>query len=261
MYHFDFKNWKGTEKCTAALAVLLAALTVLLRAVPGVSFSASLCLLGSAVCLALLWLSRMRRRHRVWKWLLRLAQVGLAVLILGLSALEVWIVRTGEMSESGQSVDAVIVLGAGVNGSTPSVALQTRIDAAAEYLAAHPGIPVVLSGGQEPGEHISEAQAMFNALTAQGIAPERLILEEASTNTRENLENSLALLPDASSSSIAVVTNDFHMARVQLLLRACGADAAEQVPARLPWWWLSANYYVRETFAIVKDMVLTPLTA
>ena len=253
MYHLDFKNWKMTEKCTAVLAVLLAALTILLRTVPGVSFSASLCLLGAAACLALLWLSRMRHRHRVWKWLLRLAQVALAVLILGLSALEVWIVRTGEMPESGQPVDAVIVLGAGVNGSTPSVALQTRIDAAADYLAAHPDIPAVLSGGQGPGEHISEAQAMFNALTARGIDPERLILEEASTNTRENLENSLALLPDASRSRIAVVTNDFHMARVRLLMTAYSSEQVVQVPAELPWWWLSANYYVRESFAVVKD--------
>lgn len=255
MYHFDFKNWKMTEKLTAALATLLAALTILLRTVPGVSFSANLSLLGMAGCLALLWLSRMGR-HRGWKLLLRLAQVALAVLVLGLAALEVWIVRIGETDEGSQAADAVIVLGAGVNGTTPSVALQTRINAAAAYLTAHPDVPAVLSGGQGPGEAITEAQAMFNALTAQGIDPERLILEEASTNTRENLENSLALLGEAAQGTVAVVTNDFHMARVRLLLTDCGPEQVVQVPAELPWWWLSANYYLRESFAVVKDALL-----
>lgn len=262
MYHFDLKNWKLTEKCTLGLAALLAALTIVLRTVPGVSFSANLSLLGMVICLALLWLSRMGRRHRVWKLLLRLAQVGLAVLVICLSALEIYILRVGERTPTNsRPVDAVIVLGAGVNGTTPSMALQTRINAAADYLAAHPETTAILSGGQGPGEAISEAQAMFNALTALGIDPDRLILEEQSTNTRENLENSLALLPDVHHSTVAIVTNDFHMARVRLLLNAYTLGGVEQVPAELPWWWLSANYYVRETFAIVKDMVLTPLLA
>lgn len=262
MYHFDFKNWKMTEKLTAALAVLLAALTILLRTVPGVSFSANLSLLGMVICLALLWLSRMGRRHRVWKLLLRLAQVGLAVLVICLSALEIYILRVGERTPTdSRPVDTVIVLGAGVNGTTPSMALQTRINAAVGYLAAHPETTAILSGGQGPGENITEAQSMFNALTALGIDPDRLILEEASTNTRENLENSLALLPDVHHSTVVIVTNDFHMARVRLLLSTYGLGGVEQVPAELPWWWLSANYYVRETFAIVKDMVLTPLLA
>lgn len=256
MYHFDFKNWKMTEKLTAVLAVLLAALTILLRTVPGVSFSADLSLLGMAGCLALLWLSRMGRCHRVWKLLLRLAQAALAVLVLGLAVLEVQIVRIGETDESSQAADAVIVLGAGVNGTTPSVALQTRIDAAADYLTAHPDVPAVLSGGQGPGEAITEAQTMFNALTARGIAPDRLILEEASANTRENLKNSLALLGEAAQGTVAVVTNDFHMARVRLLLTDCGPEQVVQVPAELPWWWLSANYYLRESFAVVKDALL-----
>ena len=107
--------------------------------------------------------------------MLRIAQIGLAALVLGLSAVEVWVIRAGHRDESAQPADAVIVLGAGVNGTTSSVALQTRIDAAERYLKAHPDIPAVLSGGQGPGEDISEARAMYNALTARGIDPERLI--------------------------------------------------------------------------------------
>ena len=261
MYHIHFNRWKPSEKLTALLAALLALLTILLRTLPGVSFSANLCLLGMAACLGLLFLSRMGQRRRGWKILLRIAQTGLALLVITLAAVEVWVIRIGQRNDAARPADAVIVLGAGVNGTTPSLALQTRINAAESYLKANPGIPAVLSGGQGPGEDISEARAMFDALTARGIDPERLILEEQSGNTRQNLQNSLALLPDDYHKTVAIVTNDFHMGRVRLLLNAAGPGRVVQVPARLPWRWLSVNYYLRESFAVVNDLVIRPLLA
>ena len=260
MYHIHFNRWKPAEKLTALLAVLLASLTILLRTVPGVSFSANLCLLCMAACLGLLFLSRMGQRRQGWKILLRIAQAALALLVIALAAVEFWVIRTGQRDDAAKPADAVIVLGAGVNGTTPSMALQTRIDAAERYLKVHPDIPAVLSGGQGAGEDISEAQAMYDALTARGIDPERLIREEQSANTRQNLENSLALLPDSYHKTVAIVTNDFHMARVKLLLSADGPGRVVQVPAKLPWW-LSVNYYLRESFAVVNDLVIRPLLA
>ena len=261
MNEHTFFEWKRSERLTAALALVFCLLGLGLQRLPGVSFSGKLSWGLALVCLVLLGLSRLSRRHRGWKILLRIAQIGLAALVLGLSAVEVWVIRTGHRDESAQPADAVIVLGAGVNGTTPSVALQTRIDAAERYLKAHPDIPAVLSGGQGPGEDISEARAMYDALTDRGIDPERLILEEQSANTRQNLQNSLALLPDDYHKTVAIVTNDFHMGRVRLLLNAAGPGRVVQVPAKLPWWWLSANYYLRESFAVVNDQVVRPLLA
>ena len=259
MNEHTFFEWKRSERLTAALALVFCLLGLGLQRLPGVGFSGKLSWGLALVCLVLLGLSRLSRRHRGWKILLRIAQIGLAALVLGLSA--VWVIRAGHRDESAQPADVVIVLGAGVNGTTPSVALQTRIDAAERYLKAHPDIPAVLSGGQGAGEDISEARAMYDALTARGIDLERLILEEQSANTRQNLQNSLALLPDHYHKSVAIVTNDFHMGRVRLLLNAAGPGRVVQVPAKLPWWWLSANYYLRESFAVVNDQVVRPLLA
>ena len=104
-------------------------------------------------------------------------------------------------------------------------------------------------------------ERLISFLQARGIDPARLILEERSANTRQNLQNSLALLPDDYHKTVAIVTNDFHMGRVRLLLNAAGPGRVVQVPAKLPWWWLSANYYLRESFAVVNDQVVRPLLA
>ena len=170
--------------------------------------------------------------------------------------METAVVFRGEADNSAVPVDAVIVLGAGVNGETPSAALRSRIDAAAAYLETHPGVPVVLSGGQGPGERISEAEAMYRALrTEDGAENARYLLEDRSTSTAENFKFSKALLAegglDTDTAVIAVVTNDFHCFRAHMIARRQGLRIVD-VPAELPWWWLTANYYAREAFAVVK---------
>lgn len=92
----------------------------------------------------------------------------------------------GQQDNRALPSDAVIVLGAGVNGTEPSLILQSRIDAAADYLERHPDVLAVLSGGRGPGEEITEAKAMAQGLTQRGIPASRLILEEASTSMAEN---------------------------------------------------------------------------
>lgn len=253
-------RWSAPEKALGLLAGGLVLTVALLRTVPGMRFSANLGLAALAGVLALLVLSRLSRRLPPLRHLLRAAWCLSAAGVAATGLLYAQVVCWEERDESDRAAEVVIVLGAGVNGTVPSAALQSRIDAAAAYLRRHRGARAVLSGGQGPGEDISEARAICRALTAQGIAPERLLLEEASTNTRENLRNSLALLDAAGMkpARVAVVTNDFHMARARLLLSRLTAAEPVSVPARLPWWWLNVNYRLRECFALMKDRIWRP---
>ena len=92
------------------------------------------------------------------------------------------------------SSDYLIVLGAGVNGTTPSQSLQERINAALEYLQTHPDAVCIVSGGKGSGEEISEAECMYRSLTAIGVDPERIWLEDQATSTLENLKFSLNII-------------------------------------------------------------------
>ena len=154
--------------------------------------------------------------------------------------------------------DYILVLGAKVNGTGPSLPLQERIDTAREYLETHPDTVAVLSGGQGADEGISEAQCMFNELTAMGIAPQQLWMEDRSTSTRENLKFSLELIEEKTGSrptAIGLVSSEFHMYRAGLCAADCGV-AAIGIPSRTGWLTLRLNYYLREVAAVWNYMIL-----
>ena len=100
---------------------------------------------------------------------------------------------------------------------------------------------------------------MYNWLTERGVAPERLILEEQAENTAENFAFSRELLAqagvDVTEATVAVVTNDFHIARSELIASRQGYSQVYGVAAVLPWVHLEVNYYLREAFALIKTFV------
>lgn len=170
----------------------------------------------------------------------------------------------------------VILLGCEVKGEKPSRMLKGRMDAAVDYLQEHPGLYCVLSGGKGENEKISEAECMFRYMTARGISPERLIKEDQSVSTRENLLFSLQKLREAgliqadggsekesaavfaesarSPAQIAVVTNEFHACRARLIAKELGFDTGT-VPAASPWWLLP-TFYVRELYGLLYQIFL-----
>ena len=84
---------------------------------------------------------------------------------------------------------------------------------AAEYLKSHEKTIAIVSGGQGKGEDISEALAMKQGLMKQNIAEDRIIMEDKSTSTDENITFSKPLIPQYEKGMI--VTNDFHMFRAK----------------------------------------------
>ena len=167
---------------------------------------------------------------------------------------EVWIIWTGFNSVPDQENDFIIVLGAQVRGETPSLTLQYRLNSAYEYLEENPHTVAILSGGQGPDEGISEAEAMRRYLVDKGIAEERLILEDKSTCTEENLKYSFEIIERIKEESkVSIVTNRFHVLRAKLI----AADLGKKVGGigAKSYVYLIPNYYLREFFAVVKEIV------
>lgn len=175
-------------------------------------------------------------------------------LILGLTAAFITgcFVFEGAFGDPEGECDYIVVLGAGVNGTTPSLILSNRIDAAYTYLTEHPDVICVASGGQGSNEDISEAQCIFDRLTARGIDPARIWLEDKSTSTRENLHFSLDLMEGKTGSRpvrLGILSNEFHLFRAGLFAKAQGVTAVG-IPAETSWFSLRVNYFLREIVGV-----------
>lgn len=177
------------------------------------------------------------------------AAAGLALFLV----VEGLILRT-MLEKPRQNLEYVIVLGAQVRGKTPSRALLRRLEAAEEYLKENPETIAVLSGGQGDGEDITEAQCMYEYLTAQGIEGDRLLKEERSTSTQENLQFSAEVI-GTKETSVGILSNNFHVYRAKLLAQKQGYTQVSGISARSDWR-LQVHYLVREFFALIKEKLI-----
>lgn len=139
-------------------------------------------------------------------------------------------VVSGMVSAAPAGLDYLIVLGARVNGTEPSISLKTRVDKAVDYLRANPETMVVASGGQGEDEEISEAECIIRLLREAGIEESRILREDKSTSTAENIRFSYALMEDE-NATVGVVTNGYHMFRAKLIARSNGNHPVSGVAA------------------------------
>lgn len=161
------------------------------------------------------------------------------------------LIFSGMRQKGEENLDYIVVLGCRVKGDRPTRALQERIDTAYAYLMRNPETKAILSGGQGKDEDISEAACMKRALLQAGIEEDRLIEENRSTTTEENLENSKAYL-DAEHDRIGIVTNNFHVYRGVALAKSAGYRKVCGIAAP-SGTILQPHYLVREFFAVLME--------
>ncbi len=172
--------------------------------------------------------------------------------IVAFGIIEVPIVRAAK-TDVNPGADYLVVLGAGLYGTTPSLILVSRLNAALDYLTEFPDATVIVAGGQGPGEDITEAEAMRVWLTGKGIDPSRIVKEDKSTSTVENLSNSFSILRARGgnpANGIAIVSSNFHLYRAKLIAKSLGASPVG-VAGTTRYPLLNLNYFIREAFAVV----------
>ncbi|MBQ0037888.1 MAG: YdcF family protein [Clostridiales bacterium] len=149
----------------------------------------------------------------------------------------------------------VIVLGCEVVGERPSIMLQSRIDAAYDYLAVHPDAVCVASGGMDDDERITEAQCIREALIRRGIEPGRIYSEERSGSTAENLTFSAAVIArNGLCPTVAIASDNFHQLRAAIYARRSGLTPyALGCPSV---WFLAPGYWAREVVAVAAAIIL-----
>lgn len=149
----------------------------------------------------------------------------------------------------------VVVLGSQVRGDHPSQSLASRINAAYDYLVAHPQTVCIATGGRAEGENITEAACIKNELVKKGIDPERIICENEAINTDTNLKYSAKIIEEQGlDKNVVIVTEAYHQLRGALYAKRFGL-VPSAVSAHTPFA-LQCSAWVREMMGLVKFVLV-----
>lgn len=219
-----------------------------------VGIAASICML----VITAKWASFCGIIQKLWQYLpgkIGLTAAGL-VLIAGLIyviVLSVLMLRAQE--DKPENPNAIVVLGCKVNGTSPSRMLRRRLDTAYKALEEHPDVICIVSGGQGANEGCSEAEAMKKYLVDKGVDPERIIMEDKSTDTNENIKFSLEKLDELGMShDMTIVTDGFHQYRASLIAKKQGIENVTAYSAYTEPRFI-ATYWVREWLALMEFFI------
>lgn len=166
----------------------------------------------------------------------KLAQVGRILFLLfciSFAAIQ-GLIMQGEISDpEAEDAQYVLVLGAHILQTRPSDALIERCRTAAEYLETHPDAIAILCGGQGTNEPMPESHMMRKyMIETLGVDPNRLLVEDTSRNTIQNIRNAKELYA-LESYRCAVISSDFHLARARRLMAQAGLNPYG-IPAPMP---------------------------
>ncbi len=195
-------------------------------------------------------------RKELWKKLPRVVRIAAAGILIFLALLFLFVeaLILSAFGKKGEpDLDYVMVLGAQVRESGPSVVLRYRLDKAAAYLSENEDTVCIVTGGQGYNEPFPEAQGMRDYLVSCGISPERILMESKSKNTVENMRFSMELF-DPEKDSVGILTNNFHVFRAERLAKKAGIRNACGIAADTNVYYLPSNM-VREFLAVIKDFL------
>lgn len=158
------------------------------------------------------------------RWPRRLAWVvgSAVVLCVVYGLLSFWQVWSVGRSDQARAVDAIVVMGAAQYDGRPSPQLAARLDHALVLWPQKLAPTIVVTGGKQPGDRFTEADASAAYLIQAGIPAEAIVRETAGTSTYESLSNVADLLSDG---TVLIVTDPYHALRSRLIADSAGLEA------------------------------------
>jgi uncharacterized SAM-binding protein YcdF (DUF218 family) len=167
------------------------------------------------------------RRRRRWKIVRRslLAVVALVVVYYGVTLVQVYTTGRSDQAAAAGPVDAVVVLGAAQYDGRPSPQLASRLDHVVTLFQQGVAPLIVVTGGKQPSDRFTEAEASASYLGERGVPAEAVVLEPNGRNTYESLAATADLLEQRGLDRVVVVTDPYHALRSRLIAEEVGLTA------------------------------------
>lgn len=169
---------------------------------------------------------RRRHRHPKRRVIVRglLALVALTIIYVGVTFVQVW---WASRQDGATAADAIIVMGAAQYDGRPSPVFEQRLDHAADLWDDGLAPVVVVTGGKQEGDRVTQGRAGYDYLRAKGLPDEALRVEVDGTNTYEELSASARILRNEElGDSVLLVTDPYHAMRVEGIAEEVGLDAS-----------------------------------
>lgn len=210
-----------------------------------------------------------KRRGGGKKWLAALlVLIGLGLVLFGALEIVIAVHSRGKTVQGDPNPQVMVIFGCQMRKDGPSILLRDRLDTALDYLEEHPDIKIIVTGGKGDDEHISEAQGMYDYLTAHGADGEKIWMEDKSRNTWQNINNTFALMEREGwdlTDDVLLVSSGFHLARIEMLWnRARTGLLWDEVyngqyvctlPAPVSHAPSAVQMFFREPLALVKSFI------
>ncbi|MBE5844120.1 MAG: YdcF family protein [Butyrivibrio sp.] len=221
------------------------------------TFSFAIWLCGAAFFAICFWFSLNGRWGRVPSLVRRISYVVIGVVVIVFGACQIAIL-SHFFDKGEEGLDYVIVLGAQMRSSGPSVIYKYRLQKAKEYLEGNEDAICITTGGKGANESVSEGEGGREYLLSLGVSPERVIAETQSMDTEANIRNAMEIIRESGENEeelkIGIVTNGFHVFRGVHLAKKITNSEVCGIAAYMQFRFIPNNM-VRECFGILRDLI------
>jgi uncharacterized SAM-binding protein YcdF (DUF218 family) len=197
------------------------------------------------------------RTRRTPLLILALAVV-VPLLVVILSGVAVWQAAHKDEARRVDRVDVIAILGAAEYGGRPSPTFRGRLEHAALLYRRGFSARLLVLGGKQPGDRLTEADSGRSWLVSNGLPEAAVSAEPKGNTTLESLRAAAEFMRDRDLRTVLLVSDPWHNLRVRRMARDLGlrayVSATWQSAAKSQWKRLGG--YTRETFAYLYYRVL-----
>lgn len=176
---------------------------------------------------------------------------ALASWVVSVLAVVVWGAR-----DTARPADAIVVLGAAQYAGRPSPVLKARLDHAVDLWKRGLATRMVLTGGRGTGDTISEAAVGRRYVLKAGVADSAILLENEGRTTDASVEGVAVIMKEKEIERVILVSDPFHMLRLQILARRHGVESVTSPTRTSP---ISANRLEALAY-VMSESVKVPAT-
>ncbi len=148
----------------------------------------------------------------LWRLVSKVLGLVVVLWVLSVTCVVLW----GNRNSTGQA-DAIVVMGAAQYAGRPSPVLRARLDHAYDLWKQDTSRGVILTGGRGDGDTTSEAEVGLGYLAKRGVPKRSMMLEKHGRSSEESLDAVADLVRDRELKRVILVSDPFHMFRLEVL--------------------------------------------